>query len=445
KPISKEKFLQHFWWCYGKAQKCFEEEGRSPPGYFKFLTLLAFRIFLAEKVDVLILEVGLGGRLDPTNVIGRPAVCGISSLGYDHTQFLGNTLTEIAREKAGIFKKGVPCYTVPQDPEAMASLAACADWMGEEFKLKLIQPLDSFRTLDNAQARVGLAGDHQRENAALAVALCRTWALRTSPSSDRVTVREAQLDEGVLPAEYAAALVETTWPGRGQELQAGPGLRFFLDGAHTVESLAACARWYGSAGAGTVLEAPPSAAGEPTAAPTTRVLVFNCTEDRDPEALLSCLARHLRELRIHFHHAIFVSGVAAIGLLADKMGLWVGEIDLWTGKMARQACKMARQSCKTALQPVPPQDPQNTAWQQRLQSIWDGGQTHQADALSTQLSSPVFGEGRSRVAPSSENAVQMLRLFVTSAAANGPGVVEVLVTGSLQLVGGMLEALEYEM
>ncbi|KAK3287804.1 hypothetical protein CYMTET_4701, partial [Cymbomonas tetramitiformis] len=401
KPISKEKFLQHFWWCYGKAQKCFEEEGRSPPGYFKFLTLLAFRIFLAEKVDVLILEVGLGGRLDPTNVIGRPAVCGISSLGYDHTQFLGNTLTEIAREKAGIFKKGVPCYTVPQDPEAMASLAACADWMGEEFKLKLIQPLDSFRTLDNAQARVGLAGDHQRENAALAVALCRTWALRTSPSSDRVTVREAQLDEGVLPAEYAAALVETTWPGRGQELQAGPGLRFFLDGAHTVESLAACARWYGSAGAGTVLEAPPSAAGEPTAAPTTRVLVFNCTEDRDPEALLSCLARHLRELRIHFHHAIFVS--------------------------------------------VPPQDPQNTAWQQRLQSIWDGGQTHQADALSTQLSSPVFGEGRSRVAPSSENAVQMLRLFVTSAAANGPGVVEVLVTGSLQLVGGMLEALEYEM
>ena len=96
------------------------------PPYFYFLTLLAMRIFHAEAVDVAVLEVGLGGRWDATNLVPSPVVCGITSLGYDHMEVLGHTLTLIAGEKAGIMKRGVPCVTTTQPDEAAAVLEATA-------------------------------------------------------------------------------------------------------------------------------------------------------------------------------------------------------------------------------------------------------------------------------------------------------------------------------
>ncbi|KAL8488203.1 hypothetical protein ACS0TY_024476 [Phlomoides rotata] len=87
------------------------------PTYFHFL---AFKIFAAEQVDVVSLEVGLGGKFDATNVVEYPIVCGVASLGYDHMEILGNTLGQIAGEKTGIFKSGVPAFTVPQPEEAMS-------------------------------------------------------------------------------------------------------------------------------------------------------------------------------------------------------------------------------------------------------------------------------------------------------------------------------------
>lgn len=87
------------------------------------LVLLAgLQIFLREGVDTAVLEVGLGGRLDATNVVREPYVCGISSLGYDHMEILGHTLPEIAGEKAGILKKGAPAFTVQQPADAMQVL-----------------------------------------------------------------------------------------------------------------------------------------------------------------------------------------------------------------------------------------------------------------------------------------------------------------------------------
>jgi folylpolyglutamate synthase len=74
------------------------------PAYFRFLTLLGFRIFAVSGVDAVVLEVGLGGRLDATNVLKQPVVCGVTSLGMDHVEVLGDTLAKIAYEKAGIFK-----------------------------------------------------------------------------------------------------------------------------------------------------------------------------------------------------------------------------------------------------------------------------------------------------------------------------------------------------
>ncbi|XP_043716526.1 folylpolyglutamate synthase-like isoform X3 [Telopea speciosissima] len=123
--ISQEKFLAYFWSCWDRLKEKTNDDVPMPT-YFRFLALLAFKIFSAEQVDVAILEVGLGGKFDATNVVQAPIVCGISSLGYDHTEILGHTLGEISGEKAGIFKHGVPAFTVPQPDEAMTVLKKAA-------------------------------------------------------------------------------------------------------------------------------------------------------------------------------------------------------------------------------------------------------------------------------------------------------------------------------
>lgn len=86
--ICEEKFLAYFWWCFDRFKERVTDEVPMP-NYFRFLALLAFKIFAAEQVDVAILEVGLGGKYDATNVVENPVVCGISSLGYDHMEILG--------------------------------------------------------------------------------------------------------------------------------------------------------------------------------------------------------------------------------------------------------------------------------------------------------------------------------------------------------------------
>lgn len=101
--ISEEKFLLYFWSCWNQLKEHVNEDLPMAP-LFQFLTVLAFKIFVSEKVDVAIIEVGLGGTKDSTNVIKKPVVCGITSLGMDHTELLGDTLGEIAAHKAGIFK-----------------------------------------------------------------------------------------------------------------------------------------------------------------------------------------------------------------------------------------------------------------------------------------------------------------------------------------------------
>ena len=107
------------------------------PPFFYFLTLLALRIFHHERVDVAVLEVGLGGRWDATNLVPAPAVCGVSSLGYDHMEILGHTLTQIAGEKAGIFKAGVPAVSAPEQP---AEAAAVLERQAEELQARAPAP-----------------------------------------------------------------------------------------------------------------------------------------------------------------------------------------------------------------------------------------------------------------------------------------------------------------
>lgn len=102
RPITEKRFLCHFWriWDALHSSDASDSVADAPriPGFFHLLTLLAFAIFSAENVDVLVLEVGLGGRLDATNVVMNPVVCGVTKLDYDHVEVLGGTISAIARE-----------------------------------------------------------------------------------------------------------------------------------------------------------------------------------------------------------------------------------------------------------------------------------------------------------------------------------------------------------
>jgi dihydrofolate synthase/folylpolyglutamate synthase len=178
-----------------------------PPTFFEITTALAFEIFREANLDVIILETGLGGRLDSTNVI-RPMVSVITSVGMDHTHILGDTLAKIAWEKAGIIKPGVPVVTGPLADEAGAVVAHVAAEKGAPL-IRVTEPL--------AAGEIGLRGSYQRMNAAI--------ALRT--------VEAAGLD--ITSPRCAEGLRTVQWPGRF-ELVRRYGRLFILDGAHNPDA-----------------------------------------------------------------------------------------------------------------------------------------------------------------------------------------------------------------
>lgn len=120
-PISQLCFAEYFWEVYRKLEDTKKHES-DMPAYFKFLTVLMFHIFLDLNVDVAIIEVGIGGLKDCTNVVRNPVCVGITSLALEHTSLLGNTLEDIAYQKAGIFKPKAVTFSVPQHPRAMSIL-----------------------------------------------------------------------------------------------------------------------------------------------------------------------------------------------------------------------------------------------------------------------------------------------------------------------------------
>ena len=198
---------------------------------FEVNTAVAFLAFAETPADACILEVGLGGRLDATNVIEKPAVCGIASLGLDHQAFLGETLVEVAGEKAGIAKRGVPLVTQlypPQSAEKIAeiALAAGAIWEPRGLHWHAIVRQGQLRYRDR-QGELDLPlprlpGKHQALNAALAVAMLRHQSKIAVPAS-----------------ALSAAMGWANWPARLQQLPDGPlfdmlpkGSELWVDGGH---------------------------------------------------------------------------------------------------------------------------------------------------------------------------------------------------------------------
>lgn len=241
---------------------------------FEITTSLGFLYFQKQNVEAAVLEVGLGGRLDATNVV-LPSVTVITSLSYDHTALLGNTLAEIAGEKAGIIKPGIPVVVSPQEQEAIevikriaAERSAPLIQMGkdylfepgthtlEEQRLKIWQLRKNQSDGKAAHLSIPLLGRHQVQNAATAYAALHTFSNAALPLSDQA-IRDG--------------FAKTNWPGRFEILQAQPPV--VIDCAHNRDSAAKVRQ--------TLQEYFPD---------RRSVLVFGASEDKDIAGMFAELA-----------------------------------------------------------------------------------------------------------------------------------------------------------
>jgi len=240
-----------------------------PPTFFEVMTALAFMYFLDKAVDIAVIETGMGGRLDSTNVI-HPEVVGITSLSIDHQQQLGKTIDSIAREKAGIFKSGVPIITVQQDPAAMRVLKSQAlavkaplsvtgtdiDFSyrfetsrehGPHTRICLTTPTSKFEHL-----RVPLYGNHQAINCGLALAML-----------DKLKESGYKIDN-----DKATAGLDKVWlAGRMEMICDDP--RIMIDGAHNAASIRALIHAIGQ-----------------NIPYDSMVVIFGCNSDKDIEGML---------------------------------------------------------------------------------------------------------------------------------------------------------------
>ena len=230
---SREEFLEAFCIVYQKLSVLPPKlAGRDyHPSFFEFLFFMAMVFFEKKGVEYVILETGLGGRLDATNAVKQKKMCVITSIGYDHMEYLGDTLPEIAAEKAGIMRRNVPVVYPAEKKEVACKLAECAAKAGAEavpmpeWAIKEIKILD--KTIDfslhlNYYDYIGFTVStpavYQTENAALAV-----WAL-TRLNDQRITLSVVQ--EGIR---------RMVWEGRMEEI--GPNV--YLDGAHNIDGILA--------------------------------------------------------------------------------------------------------------------------------------------------------------------------------------------------------------
>ncbi|EKD17385.1 uncharacterized protein L3040_008424 [Drepanopeziza brunnea f. sp. 'multigermtubi'] len=272
-PISEVLFKHYFYelWDRFSGAAGVGNVGEMP-GYFRYLTIMAFHVFMQEGVESAVIECGIGGEYDSTNILPAEAVTasGITSLGIDHKGMLGETIGEIAWHKGGIMRKGVPAFTVPQDPAAMLILEERA--FEKETGLTVVERLPA---LKNDEVKLGLEGDFQKDNASLAIALAsshlRTLGIAKDTSTD-------------LPEPFIAGLETVSWPARCQYIPDG-NTEWFVDGAHTTESLTATAQWFRSRL--TLASASPNP-------PTATMLIFN-QADRDATALLKDLMTALQD------------------------------------------------------------------------------------------------------------------------------------------------------
>ena len=282
----------------------------SAPTFFEIMTAIAFMHFADSKADVAVIETGMGGRLDSTNVI-KPKVVGITNLSFDHQKQLGNTIGEIAKEKAGIFKPGVPIVTVQQDPDAMRVLKAQAAAVKAPFSVTgvdidfshrfetssehgphnrvcLTTPTSKFEHL-----RVPLLGIHQAINCGLALAML-----------DKLKGCGFDIDND----KSIAGLAKVKLPGRMEMICEDP--RILIDGAHNAASIRALMYAIGQ-----------------SIPYDSMIVIFGCNEDKDAKGML-------QELQYGADKVVFTRSNSAKAMSPDELVEMYAAI---SGKMCQSA------------------------------------------------------------------------------------------------------------
>lgn len=258
-PVSKDDVIE--------AWEAVRPVALDPDGpgltFFECATAMALWVFVRRGVELVVLEAGLGGRLDATNLVDAPELCVITRIGMDHERFLGDDLASIAGEKAGILKPGRPAVIAPQLPEALeviereaARVGAPLVRVGQEVLMERGRAMGDPIVVSAGERRVeltpGLAGAHQHDNAATAVAAL--WAL----------------EERGFSVDVKRAVEGARWPGRLERIDGAPP--FLLDGAHNPDGCVALALHLAT------IEGRP------------RVLVFGAMADKDWPSMIAILA-----------------------------------------------------------------------------------------------------------------------------------------------------------
>ncbi|CAD0111313.1 unnamed protein product [Aureobasidium uvarum] len=288
KPLTEEQFAKYFFETWNRLEAAAKAAGHQDPTsketkpvYFRFLTLMALHTYISEGVDAAVIECGIGGEFDSTNILVKPSVTAVTSLGIDHVAMLGDTIDSIAWHKAGVFKPGVPAFSAPQPEEAIRVLHERAAERNTNLQVVNIHP-----ELDNI--KLGLAADFQKTNASVAIAAAAAY-LRRAGVQDLPTPT-------YLPTLFRKGLEEVHLGGRCETRTDTTiqNLKWHIDGGHTLESIELAARWFGS-----LISS--------SANPSTRILIFN-QQTRDASSLAlklhETLASALGDQK-PFSHAFF--------------------------------------------------------------------------------------------------------------------------------------------
>jgi folylpolyglutamate synthase len=458
KPISEDAFTKYFWECWDMLEAT-KTPLQTDPNYFRFLTMLMYRIFQEEKVQCLVVEVGMGGRADPTNVLTHPAVCGITTLDYDHMNVLGNSIQEIAFEKAGIMKERSPALTVPQIAETMPVLVEKASKV--HTSLRVTSPLSLYLGVTSKKFKLGLAGDFQKVNASMAVALANEWLLKydrgvASPIEPSVPkVEESHTDyNNTLPKyhvfplskEFIKGLKHCEWPGRAQTIRMkDTGLYFFIDGAHTTRAMEHCLSWFGEDSHvhndGTIAEgrafeelsidrddlkhevthvnvADMTRDQKLKDEKVVRILVFNCNPPRDPQSLLEPIWKFTKsnEKNVDFDYIFFTASKVTLKKKDQSNTL----------SQTREAQQVNAAGLTSS----------NIALQQSMRTLWSQFESSQGTSGHEHKSTlEVFGS----INESIKTVLDLEKSYAPSQKE-----LHVLVTGSLYLVGGVLDVINYQ-
>ncbi|GAB7355800.1 hypothetical protein MBLNU459_g6477t1 [Dothideomycetes sp. NU459] len=269
-PLSEDMFAKYFFQTWNRLEASAKAAGHPDPGsvetkpvYFRFLTLMALHCYICEGVDAAVIECGIGGEFDSTNILVKPSVTAVTSLGIDHTAMLGDTIDSIAWHKAGIFKSGVPAFAAPQPEPALAVLHERAIERGTDLQVVHTHP-----ELANDSIKLGLAADFQKINASVAIAAAGAH-LRQLGYSDM----PCPSSSSSLPPLFRKGLELVRLGGRCEIRQdSSHNLTWHIDGGHTLESIEMAGRWFGSLISSSASSSAP------------RILIFN-QQTRDASTL----------------------------------------------------------------------------------------------------------------------------------------------------------------